>query len=393
MRDLDEFDIHAAGARNGAECRWAEFRHQAGLYHSSLYGGFYVTARYDDVMEVLMNPELYGSQKGITLPPPDAIRSRHIPAEVDPPEHREYRKLIQPLLAGPRAKAMEPDIRETVVGLLDAIPDDGAFDFVKAFARPLPIHVALGLMSLPPIHAETLENLVEDLHHEVATGTPTGAADRLKAFAEKVLDDRRETATDPDSDVVASILLGEISGRALRRDEQMSMVRLLMVGGFDTTSIALATMMQWVAGQPERAEALRGDPKAIELACEEIVRFSSPSTYLRREVMRDCTLGGTALKQGDSVLVAFGAANRDPCRFANAEQVVPDRRPNPHVGFGAGRHRCVGSFVAKAQMRIAFEEIFDRFDSFTLEPSPPPAYCSGLGQGLMSLPMRMKRRA
>ncbi len=386
---LESFDIHAPGGRVGAECVWARMREMDGLYRSEDYGGYYVAARYEDVMTVLMNPQVFASGKGITLPPPDTIRSFHIPAETDPPEHREYRGLMAPLLSANHARDMEPAIRDIARGLIAKIPDGEPMDFVRAFARPLPILVALDLMRLPRAHAGALEEMVVDLHREVASGVPTGAADRLKRFSEQVLEDRRADASDPNSDVVASILLGKAFDRSLTPDEQMSMVRQILVGGFDTTSIALATMMKWIAENPQAAAQLRGEPKRIDLASEEIVRFSSPSTYLRREVVEDYELAGTQLKKGDSVLIAFGAANHDPSKFTCPADVVSDRKPNMHVGFGAGRHRCVGSFLAKAQMRVAFEEILAHFDSFQIEPDPPIAYTTGLGQGIISLPMRM----
>jgi cytochrome P450 len=219
----------------------------------------------------------------------------------------------------------------------------------------------------------------------------TGAGDRLRAYSEEVLVRRRCDVTDPDSDMVASILLGKAFGRSLTPEEQMSMVRLILVGGFDTTSAALAAMMHWLTTHPGEAKRLRVEPRLIDSASEEIVRYSSPSTYLRREVMQDTELGGTKLRKGDSVLVAFGAANRDFAKFTDPDTVVPDRKPNPHVGFGAGHHRCIGSFIAKAQLRIALEEILARFGRFELDDSEPIEYISGLGQGMRTLPMVFHR--
>ena len=121
------------------------------------------------------------------------------------------------------------------------------------------------------------------------------------------------------------------------------------------------------------------------------MRLSSPSTYLRREVMADTELGGTPLKKGDSVLIAFGAANRDPARFACPDAVVADRKPNPHVGFGAGRHRCIGSFIAKTELRLAFAEILARFAGFRLADRGEILYTTGLGQGIIALPMVFSR--
>lgn len=390
--EADDLDIHAPGAYEQTPCIWARLREHEGLWFSPLYGGFYVASRYEDVLKVLMNPGIFGSSKGITLPPPAEIRSYHIPAEVDPPLHGEYRYLVQPQLDASHARAMEPAIREIVVDLISRIPENEPFDFVRAFARPLPIVVALDIMRIDRSNAGELEQMVEDLHREVATGQSTGAADRLKAFSERVIAERRGTMTDDADDLVSSILKGTVDGRPLTDAEQMSMVRLIFVGGFDTTSIALATMMKWLAENLKEAARLRENPDLIDSASEELVRFASPSTYLRREVMQPTELAGTKLNRGDSVLVAFGSANRDPAKFECPAGIDPTRKPNIHVGFGAGRHRCVGSFVAKAQMRVAFEELLQRFESFELDASQPIGYSTGLGQGIVSMTMRARRR-
>ncbi len=390
---LESFDIHAPQAREGAECLWAQMRDMPGLYRSERYGGFYVAARFEDVMTVLMKPTIFGSGKGITLPPPDAVRSYHIPTEIDPPAHREYRGLMAPLMTAAHARAREPFVRAIVAELLDRIPDDQPIDFVRVFARPLPILVALDLLGQSASDAVELEQMVGDLHREVATGVKTGAADRLGVYAETVLNRRRGHATDPQADVVSSILLGTVFGRPLTPEEQMSMVRLILIGGFDTTSAALATMMWWLATNPDEAGRLRANLTLLDSASEEIVRFASPSTYLRREVMEDCELSGTRLRKGDSVLIAFAGANRDPAKFECPDMIVADRKPNQHVGFGAGHHRCVGSFIAKTELRLAFEAILDVFNDFRIDETRPIEYTTGLGQGIISLPMVFSRRS
>lgn len=389
---VPDLDIHRPADRDDVTHAWSRMRATPGLCRFENYGGYYVAARYEDAMEVLMKPEIYGSGKGITLPPPESIRSYHIPAEVDPPAHGQYRALVQPLLTPARVRAMEPRIRAIAQELIVRIPDDSPIDFVKAFARPLPILVALDLMNIARERAHELEQMVEDLHHEVATGEATGASERLKAFSYEVLDRRRRDGGGHD-DIVAAILDGQVFGRPLDRDEQMSMVRLVLVGGFDTTSMALAMMAKWLAGNSADRCRLVNAPKLVDSFCEEIVRVSAPSTYLRREVMQPAELAGTALRPGDSVLVAFGAANHDHRKFADPAAIVPERKPNPHLGFGAGRHRCVGSFVAKAQMRIACEELLATFPHIALEVGAQITYSTGLGQGIMTLPLRLGRTA
>ena len=389
---LETFDIHAPGAREGAECLWAHMRDAPGLYHSDKYGGFYVAARYEDVLKVLTNPRVFSSARGITLPPPVSVRSYHVPAEVDPPTHGLYRALLMPFVTPEQARRREPAIREIVRELIEAIPGGETVDFVRVLARPLPIRVTLSFMDLPASDAPDLEDLVEALHRDVATGVSSGAIDRLEDYARHILSRRRETATDPAEDLVSAIVLGTVEERPLTEGEQVSMVRLFLIGGFDTTSATLAETARWLTERPDEIARLRAEPSAIPALVEEMVRFTSPATYLRREVTEPVELGGTMLKPGDSVLVAFGAANRDPSKFADPGHVDPDRKANPHVGFGAGNHRCIGSFIGKAELKVAFEELLIAFDDMRIDPGQPITYQSGLGQGIMTLPLVFTRR-
>lgn len=384
------FDIHQENARIGAEHLWAKMRDAPGLTHFDNYGGYYVVTRFEDVMRVLMAPTLFSSAAGITLPQ-TAVRSRHIPAETDPPEHREYRALMAPLMSAPRVRVMEPAVRGLVIELLDGIDDEVPIDFVRAFARPLPVNVALDFLGLPRSDAALLETLVGELHQEVATGIKSGAADRLTQSVERVIAERQPYVTDPEQDVMSSILLGQVFSRSLSFDEQVSMVRLFLVGGFDSTSIALSTAVWWLAQHPEDRQRLRDDPSLIDSMSEDVVRFASPATYLRRVVTEDTELSGQPLRKGDQVLVCFGAANRDPSQFEDPDTIKLDRKRNRHVGFGAGHHRCVGSFIAKLELKVALEEILSRFTSFRVDDRRPIEFTTGLNQGIISLPMIFSR--
>ncbi|WP_395335679.1 cytochrome P450 [Novosphingobium sp. BL-8H] len=393
QQTLETFDIHAPQARSGAECLWAKMREMQGLYRNESYGGYYVVSRYEDVLKVLTKPALFSSAHGITLPPPTSVRSLHVPAEVDPPMHGQYRALMMPFVMPEKVRMREPVVRAMVERLLAQVPDGVSFDFVRVVGRPLPILVALDLLGMPAEDAADLEQLVGQLHSDVAAGKSSGAIGRIEDYAKTILDRRRPTATDPVEDLVSSVLLGKVDGRPLTEHEQVSMIRLLLIGGFDTTSATLTEMMRWIASEPEQARRLRKDPSLIPGAIEDVVRFTSPATYLRREVTEDVELGGTQLKKGDSVLVAFGSANRDPNKFPNPDTIDPTRKPNMHVGFGAGNHRCIGSFLAKMELTTAFEEIFSQFSEFYVDRSKSVAYTSGLGQAIISLPMIFKRKS
>jgi hypothetical protein len=225
------------------------------------------------------------------------------------------------------------------------------------------------------------------LHEEVASGIKTGASDKLRNYVERSLLNRKASVTSADEDMMSGILLGSVSGRALTLEEQVSMVRQILIGGFDSTAIALATAIWWLAEHPQDAQRLREDPSLIDTASEEVVRFASPASYLRRTVTQDTELGGTQLHEGDWIVLAFAAANRDPTVFESPETLRLDRTPNNHAGFGFGVHRCIGSFVAKLELRVALTEFLNRYSEFRVDPSKPIRFSSGLNQGIIALPL------
>lgn len=188
---FSHFNLHDRGARAGAECIWAKMREQAQLPHSDALGGFHIISRYAELKKALLDPGLFSSAQGITVPD-QGVRSRHIPAETDPPLHKEYRNLMARHFGFDRVRRMEPRIRELTSLLLDRTGGQSRVDFVDVFARPLPVHVSLALLGLPANDAELLDSLVRELHEEVATGLRTGAADKLTSYVRNTLLARRE---------------------------------------------------------------------------------------------------------------------------------------------------------------------------------------------------------
>ena len=386
--EIAHFNPHAKDARVGAECLWSKMRDLPQLPRSDELGGFHIISRAADLRKALIDPALFSSAQGITVPD-QGVRSRHIPAETDPPLQKAYRNLMARYFGADRVKRMEPEVRQLARKLLDRIAGRGDVEFVDVFARPLPVHVSLTLLGLPASDADLLDNLVKQLHEEVASGIRSGAADRLSAYVCETLTARAPTASVADDTLVSALLCGQLQGRALTLEEQVSMMRLILIGGFDSTAIALATAVWWLAQNPQDYERLRSQPALIDGFSEEIVRFASPATYLRRTVTRDADFAGTQLQAGDHVVLGFGAANRDPREFPCPESVLLDRKPNNHLGFGFGTHRCLGSMVAKLEMRITIEELLARYQRLELDESAAVVYGSGLNQGIISLPVKL----
>ena len=165
------------------------------------------------------------------------------------------------------------------------------------------------------------------------------------------------------------------------------MTRLLLFGGFTTVNVTMSYTMYRFARDPELYRRLRDNPELMATALDEFVRIASAGTYIARTVQTDTELGGTKLHAGDKLLLSYGAANRDPAAFANPDEVVLDRSPNPHLGFGFGTHRCMGSILAKAEMQIILEELFKRYDRFELDPAGEIVWGAGETQGINALPL------
>ena len=387
--DFRGFDHHSPNHRDSVEALWARMRDLPNLPHSESYGGFYVVTRHADLRSAAGLHKIYSSADGLALPNED--RTRHIPAEVDPPLQREYRRILDPFLTPDYGARHESMVREIAVELLEGLADESRLDVVSRFTEPFPVFAALAIFGFPRADAARLNDLVERLIHGRGSVAAKQASMDLTDYLVQLLTARADSA-DPSTDIVAAVAAGRVEGRSLSLDEQVSITRLLLFGGFTTVNLALSSTLNVLARQPQMADALRAAPDLYRTALEEFVRYASPGTYLRRTVTGAAELGGSSLHRGDQLLLCFGAANRDPKVFDRPDELVLDRNPNPHVGFGFGAHRCMGSAIAKLEIRVALEEILNRYERLELDPDRPAVWGQGETQGLTSLPMILKRR-
>lgn len=384
------FDHHSDRHRDGAEAFWTLMRNTPGLPRSELYGGFYVVTRHADLRKIAAQHQVFSSAAGVALP--DEHRTRHIPEEVDPPLQREYRRLLDPFLTPAAAEKHAPIARALAIELLDSIADTPRLDVVPRFTEIFPVYFSLAAFGFPREDADKLVSLVNRLIHGRGSEDGRQAGIALTDYLVAFLASREATASSPADDIVAAIALGTVAGRRLELEEKVSMTRLLLFGGFTTVSLALSYALYLFAKCPQLVARLRGQLDDISTAIEEIIRLSSPGTYLRRTLTQDAEVNGTPLKAGDQVLLCFGAANRDPAIFEQPDEAVLDRNPNPHVGFGFGTHRCMGSMLAKLEMRVVITELLERYDRLELDPEHPPVWGAGETQGLASLPLILHAR-
>jgi cytochrome P450 len=356
--------------------------------HSEEHGGFWLVSRYEDVVRAAQDWETFSSAHGITVPfRPTSMPA--LPEQVDPPLHREYKRLINshfsPAVVGEHA----PAVRALVDSLIDDFVESGSCDFMSAFAQPFP-----GLVFFDQFLHAPADELVEINRLAAIASTPytqeaiEARINMLKWIGEFAARRRDE---EPMGDVVDAVLNAEIEGRPITDQEIVGVIQLLLFGGLDTTAGALGMIMVRFCNEPAIPELLRSRPELIPDAVEELLRLDGPFAFIGRTAMRDTELGGTQIREGDKILISWISANRDEGEFPDAVTFDLERASNRHVAFGAGPHRCAGSHLARMNMRIALERIVDRLHDIRLQdPAEAIPFHSAYNRSPVSVPIAFR---
>ncbi len=302
-----------------------------------------------------------------------------IPLNVDPPLHSKYRKLLDPLFAPRRMDEQEEDITRRVNGLIEKFVDDGECNYSEDFAELLPSSVFLGLMGLPEgdlrmfltmrdgiLHPEKRDpDALLDAEKRAAVMQATGQ--EIYEYFGALVDARRKQPAD---DVVSGFVAAEIDGERLSRNDILDICFLFLIAGLDTVSDTLTCFYAFLATHPELRRQIAGDPSCIPNAVEELLRWESPVPFSApRVTTRDAELpNGETIKEGTAVMVVFGAANVDRIEYPDASDVRFDRDTNRHLAFGGGVHRCLGSHLARRELRVALREWHRRIPDYWLKP-------------------------
>lgn len=393
--DFDVYEPAVPGPVDTMHERIADLIGRGPIVYSTAHGGHWVVTGYDLIQQVHRDPSTFSSSS-VNL---TTISDRkQLPIELDPPVHTAFRKALQPLFSPNRMKALEPQIRATINGLIDGFVTRGECEFVTEFAHELPASVFLTLMGWPvedgPMFTEqtdiALLGIPGATPEESDAARVTAANQMYDYFGAMVTERRGSAAADPD-DVTAAVINSqlEIDGgtRPLTDDELCQMFYLLLIAGLHTVQGSLAWSMMLLSQEPEQRQRLVADPSLIPAAVEEILRIETATTTARI-VTRDTELGGVHLNEGDQVLTVLAGANRDPREFDQPDVLKIDRTPNRHLAFGSGPHRCVGSHLARIELRIALEELHRRMPDYWLDPEDPPISHASQVRGVVRLPLK-----
>lgn len=391
-----DFDIHDDELTPKVYERYEELRQACPVAWSNSHGGHWVVTRYADIHEVAHCPEIFSNQP-VAIPPNLGQDQPLIPLEVDPPDHTNYRQILTPLFGPVRMQALEPQIRSLVNELIDGFAARGECDFIEEFARPLPTAVFLRLMGWPQEDAPRLLKWTYDIIEGKPGGTDeesnevrTAAGMEVYTYFAELLD---QAVENPGDDIISQLTRASFDQeRELTPFEVLNIVFIVMLGGLHTVTGTLGNSIIYLAEHPEQRHRLVEDPALTASAVEELLRWESIVAPARR-VTAPVTIGGVPMEVGDRVLLALGSAGRDPGEFDHADEVIFDRTPNRHLAFGSGAHRCLGSHLARIELRVALEELHRRLPDYELVPEDPPRLKLHQVKGVERLTLRFAPEA
>ncbi len=328
-----------------------------------------------DTEHVLRHHEVFSSRVEMHL---GNVRPL-IPLNVDPPEHSKYRKLLDPLFAPRRMDEQEEDITRRVNGFIDTFIDRGECNFTEELAELFPSSVFLGLLGLPEdqlrmfldlrdgiLHPEKIDpEALVDVERRRAVQDATGL--KIYEYFGGLLNERRNT---PTKDIVSRFLAAEVDGEHLTDEDILDIVFLFLIAGLDTVSASLTCFYAYLATHPAHRRQIVENPAIIPAAVEELLRWESPvPSGVPRMANEDTTLpNGVKVPAGTAVMISYGASNVDPGAFDEPFEVRLDRTPNPHIAFGGGVHRCLGSHLARRELRITLREWHRRIPEYRIKP-------------------------
>jgi cytochrome P450 family 142 subfamily A polypeptide 1 len=338
------------------------------------HGRVWGVALYEDVMRCSRDAETFCNRHGMrpdSPPMPSMIN-------LDDPEHKRRRNLVNKGFTVRRVQEQEPKIRAICADLIERARRKGRFCFVRDLAAPLPMIMIGDMLGVAPEDRDVLLRWSDDLIGGTSmTAPPEAMAKAQRAFEEycdynrNVVADRRGRAAGVD--LMSVLVLAEIDGEKLSDDELLQESLLILVGGDETTRHVISGGMYELLRHPDQMQKLIDDPRRIPIAVEEMLRWVTPIQNMARTATRDVEMRGQRIREGDKLLLLYPSANRDENVFRDPFRFDVERQPNEHVAFGGyGTHFCLGASLARLELRVMFEEIVRRIPRLRLAGDERP---------------------
>jgi len=402
---IDPLDLvdPARFARSGyPHAVWTRLRAEAPVAHFAPagYRPFWAITRHADMVDVASQPVRFSSAHGIILGSVDAVA---MPSEMvvtlDPPRHGPMRRVASRRFTPRALQAQRAEVERITVELLDHMATAGAVgecDFVERIAAPLPIAVVAWILGVPRADWELLfrwtnEVIGKDDPEYRRPGESPGqtirrARGELHGYFQRLVEQRR---SNPEDDLVTDLIGATIDGAPLSEAQILSYCELMVEAGNETTRNAISGGLLAFGEHRGEWERLRGRPELLTDAVEEILRWVSPITHFTRTATEDCEVRGAKIRAGEQVALFWASGNRDEEVFAEPFAFRVDRRPNPHLAFGAGEHFCMGAHVARVELEVVFRHLLARLETFEVS-GPVERLSSAVNGGLKHLPLRYR---
>ena len=372
---------------------WRELRGQCPVAFSERRGRSWMPIGYDDIAAVAHDTEHFSSRRIGVIDLPEREERPLLeapPITSDPPVHTWARRLLLPAFAPRRIEEMTPITEGFARELLDAVADQGRADAAKDYAQHIPVRVIAHMLGVPGSDEQMftdwavriLQEGFQDLQNSLAA-----IMEVLEYFGQRVEERRQIPVGERPEDLITMLIETDHDGDPLDERHLLGTCFLLLIAGIDTTWSGIGSSLWHLATHPEDQARLRADPSLIDTAVEEMLRMYSP-VNMGREVLTDIDVAGCPMKAGDKVIMAFPAGNRDPAHFDRPDDFIIDRAHNRHFAFGSGIHRCLGSNLARMELKVAIQEWLARVPTFELVDPDLVTWTGGQVRGPRTVPVR-----
>jgi cytochrome P450 len=385
---VDEFDPYDDASVRDPHTVYARLRSACPVARGERWGGFWALTTYADVVAASTAPHTFSSSAGVVIPL-NPLAGRRLPMHYDPPEHTAYRRVLNPAFRPERVAALESTVeglaRDLLAPALAAGPAEPV-DLVTGYASPLASHALAAFVGMPAEFGARLE--AHSLRFERAqdagdVATIEAANGVLYGYAREVLDARRDEA----DGLVGALRAAVVDGQPLSDEAIVGSIRQVFIAGHIAVAAALGSAIGHLAQDPALQDQLRREPGLIPDAVEELLRLHTPNQGFARTATRDVEVGGRTIHAGEQVALVYTAANRDPAAFPEPDRFSLDRRPNRHLAFGHGVHKCVGIDLARLELRAGLAELLAATSGF--EPAGTPEPLRWPVYGPATLPVRL----
>jgi cytochrome P450 len=334
----------------------------------------FMVYRYEEVAQVLRDNKTFSS--GIIIAFFGDALGKHVMLGMDEPEHRRHRALVSAAFSQKALARRERELVEKVANeLIDRFAERGRADLVREFTFPYPTQIIAGLLGLPPEDYPQFQRWsISLLSITVNRERALAASKALREYFIPILAARRE---EPRDDLISSLAHAEIDGEKLADEEIFSFLRLLLPGGVETTYRSTGNLLFGLLSNPDQLDAVRSDRSLIPQAIEEAVRWEPPLLVITRVATCETELAGVRIPAGSTVMPMLGSANRDDERYTDPNRFDIFRSAKPHIGFGYGVHVCLGMHLARLEMRVALNLLFDRLPNLRLDPDGDDPHIRG----------------